>query len=118
MEVSDVKRLEAENVRLKCPLAESPLENEVTREALRKNGNCTGPSGHGAVDAGEGIVATPSARSSTDERDGAALSTPTGSQHRAAHIDRGACTASPSLRRWDDLPEAALAWRVRKLQAV
>jgi putative transposase len=39
MEVSDAKRLkalEAENARLKKLLAESILENEVTREALRK----------------------------------------------------------------------------------
>jgi putative transposase len=39
MEVSDVKRLkalEAENARLKKLLAESMLENEVSREALRK----------------------------------------------------------------------------------
>ena len=39
MDVSDTKRLkalEAENARLKKLLAESMLENEVTREALRK----------------------------------------------------------------------------------
>jgi len=39
MEVSDAKRLkalEAQNARLKKLLAESLLENEVTREALRK----------------------------------------------------------------------------------
>lgn len=39
MDVSDAKRLkalEAENARLKKLLAESVLENEVTREALRK----------------------------------------------------------------------------------
>ena len=39
MDVSDAKRLkalEAENARLKKLLAESALENEVTREALRK----------------------------------------------------------------------------------
>ena len=42
MDVSDAKRLkalealEAENTRLKKLLAESVLENEVTREALRK----------------------------------------------------------------------------------
>ena len=38
MDVSDAKRLkalEAENARLKKLLAESVLENEVTREALR-----------------------------------------------------------------------------------
>ena len=40
MDVSDAKRLKAlegENARLKKLLAESMLENEVTREALRKN---------------------------------------------------------------------------------
>ena len=39
MSVSDAKRLkelEAENSRLEKRLAESPLENEVTREALRR----------------------------------------------------------------------------------
>lgn len=39
MEVSDARRLkalESENARLKKLLAESMLENEVTREALRK----------------------------------------------------------------------------------
>ena len=39
MDVSDAKRLkalESENARLKRLLAESMLENEVTREALRK----------------------------------------------------------------------------------
>ncbi len=39
MDVSDAKRLkslESENTRLKKLLAESMLENEVTREALRK----------------------------------------------------------------------------------
>lgn len=39
MDVSDAKRLkalEAENARLKKLLAESMLENEVRREALRK----------------------------------------------------------------------------------
>jgi putative transposase len=39
MEVSDARRLktlETENARLKKLLAESMLENEVTREALRK----------------------------------------------------------------------------------
>jgi putative transposase len=39
MDVSDAKRLkalEAENARLKRLLAEAMLENEVTKEALRK----------------------------------------------------------------------------------
>ena len=40
MSVSDAKRLrelKTENARLKKLLAESVLENEITREALRKN---------------------------------------------------------------------------------
>jgi putative transposase len=64
MEVSDVRRLKSldtENARLKRLLAEAMLENEVITEALRKNGNRTGPSGLGAVDADEGTGATPSA---------------------------------------------------------
>ena len=64
MEVSDVRRLKSldtENARLKRLLAEAMLENEVMKEALRKNGNRTGPSGLGAVDADEGTVATQSA---------------------------------------------------------
>ena len=45
MDVSDAKRLKAletENARLKKLLAESLLENEVTREALRKSGERIG----------------------------------------------------------------------------
>jgi putative transposase len=45
MDVSDAKRLkslEAENARLKKLLAETMLENEVTKEALRKNGDRAG----------------------------------------------------------------------------
>ena len=64
MEVSDVRRLKSldtENARLKRLLAEAMLENEVMKEALRKNGNRTGPSGLGAVDADEGTVVTQSA---------------------------------------------------------
>jgi putative transposase len=53
MEVSDAKRLkalEAENARLKKLLAESMLENEVTREALRKKSDrCTGSTRAGAL---------------------------------------------------------------------
>lgn len=40
MSISDAKRLnelELENFRLKCLLAESMLEKEATKEALRKN---------------------------------------------------------------------------------
>ena len=47
MDVSDAKRLkalEAENAKLKKLLAESMLENEVSREALRKKGDRSGAS--------------------------------------------------------------------------
>ena len=52
MNVSDAKRLKelgAENGRLKKLLAESLLENEVTREALQKNGSRTSSSNAGAA---------------------------------------------------------------------
>ena len=54
MEVLNVKRLkslEAERARRKHLHTESLPAKEVTREALRKNRNPNGPSGHGAVDA-------------------------------------------------------------------
>ena len=77
-----LKGVEAENARIKRLLAGALLENDVTREALRKNDNGTGPSTHGAVRADEGVVAT-----------------------------------SSSLRRRDDLTEAAATWRLRELHA-
>lgn len=51
MSVSDAKRLkelESENARLKKMIAESMLEIEVTREALRKSGERALPSRAGA----------------------------------------------------------------------
>jgi len=54
MTVSEAKRLkelEAENARLKKLLEESMLENEITREALRKSGGRTGARVAGAGDA-------------------------------------------------------------------
>ena len=45
MDVADVRRLrelEGENGKLKKLLAETMLENEVTKEALRKNGDRAG----------------------------------------------------------------------------
>ena len=59
MDVSDAKRLkalEAENAKLKKLLAESMLENEVTKEALRKSGNRTGAPRSGVLDAGTRVV--------------------------------------------------------------
>jgi len=53
LSVSDAKRLkelETENRRLKKLLAESLLENEVTREVLQKSGSRTCSTGGGARD--------------------------------------------------------------------
>lgn len=58
MSVSDAKRLkelEIENTRLKKLLADALLENEVTREVLRKSGDRTGSTGGGAGDGHAGI---------------------------------------------------------------
>lgn len=53
MTVSEAKRLkelEAENARLRKLLAESMLENKITREALRESGDRTGATLAGAGD--------------------------------------------------------------------
>ena len=58
MDVSDAKRLkalEAENSGLKKLAADAMLEKEVTKEALRKNGDRTASSGARAVDAAKGL---------------------------------------------------------------
>lgn len=57
MEVSDAKRLkslDAENTRLKRLLAAALLEDQVIKEALRKNSIRTRASGHGTADTDEG----------------------------------------------------------------
>ena len=71
MSVSDAKRLKeltAENARLKKLLAESLLENEVTREVLRKNGNRTSASHVGAGHDGGRPERTARSGGGTDER--------------------------------------------------
>jgi putative transposase len=76
MEISDAKRLKAletENARLKKLLAESMLENEVTREALRKNGDRTSTSRAGAMDADAGIVGAQGSSDRGHERKRSAL---------------------------------------------
>jgi transposase-like protein len=76
MEVSDAKRLkalESENARLKKVLAESMLENEISREALRKNGDRTGATQPGAVDDQQGPDGTAQSASDRHERQRAAI---------------------------------------------
>lgn len=51
-----LKALEIENARLKRLLAESVLENEITKEALRESGDRIGSTRPGAVDAGQGAT--------------------------------------------------------------
>lgn len=83
MEVSDAKKLKAleiENARLKRLLAEAMLENEVTREALRKNGDRTAPSGARAVDTNEGLIGTPLSINCRNECERAPLSGETGQE--------------------------------------
>ena len=56
MNVSDAKRLkelETENARLKKLLAETVLENEIAKDALRKNGKRTVTAGAGAPSRGQ-----------------------------------------------------------------
>src|ERR1019366_4567123 len=100
MEVSDAKRLKAlevENARLKKLLAESMLENEVTRQALRKNSDRAGASRAGAVDAGEGTHVATLLADCKHERQRAEVSASPRSQCRPSGSYRGAGAASPVL---------------------
>ena len=76
MSVSDAKRLkelETENARLKKLLAESILENEVAREALRKNGDRIGTARAGTVWPSAGTLGAPRPAHGWHEREPAAL---------------------------------------------
>jgi putative transposase len=76
MDVSDAKLLkafESENARLKKPLAESMLENEVTVRRYERSGSRTGSAGPCAVDAKPGIVGAARAAGDAHERELSAL---------------------------------------------
>jgi hypothetical protein len=71
MSVPDAKRLkelEAENTRLKKLLAEQVFENDVIKDALRKNGDRTGAQAAGAEHGREGVERTARAEGGADER--------------------------------------------------
>ena len=120
MDVSDAKRLKAlekENARLKKLLAESMLENEVTREALRKSTDRTGSAGAGAVDDHEEVVGAAQPAGDRDERKRPALPATGRSNRRTEGANHRPGTAASPLRRGDDLPEAAAGRGTRQSQA-
>ncbi len=120
MDVADVKRLkalEAENARLKKLLAESLLEIEVTREALRKNGNRPGASRAGAVDANARTDGTTKPGDRGHERKLAAVSAEAGPERGSTGSHSGSGAAPSAIWGWDDPPEAPAGWRDRQLQA-
>lgn len=99
MNVSDARRLktlEAENTRLKKLLAETMLEQEVTREVLRG----------GAEDVRYGSLGTPFPAGDGHERQRPARSVGPGSPCVLAGGDPGDCSPPPSLRGRHDVPEA------------
>ncbi len=53
-EAKRLKELESENARLKKLLAETMLESEIVKEALKKSGSRTGKEGTGAVHGRQG----------------------------------------------------------------
>lgn len=82
MDVSDAKRLkalEAENAKLKKLLAESMLENEVTKEALQKSGDRTSSPRSGGLDAEQRLVGARGAQDRAYERERSTLPTGAGS---------------------------------------
>jgi putative transposase len=118
--VPDAKRLKAletENARVKKLLAESMLENEATREALRKSPDRTGSAGVGAVDDLEGVVGAAQPTAGWDERERPALPATGRSQRSTEGADHRAGAAASSPRRGDDLPEVAAGRRTRQPQA-
>lgn len=112
--MSDVRRLrslDTERACLKRLLAAAMLENEATKASLRKNGNHIGPSDLSAVDADEGTVVTRSALGGTP----CAISPDRIATRSCAHRSWNLRSIMPSIRRWDDLPEATSTWLVREL---
>ena len=110
MDVSDAKRLkalESENARLKKLLAEALLENEVTKEVLRKSGDRTSPTGSGAAHDAVWDERAACAAGRRHERLGIALRAQAGQQCRAAPADRGHGAAVSPVWRPDDLPQTA-----------
>jgi putative transposase len=120
MSVSDAKRLkelETENGRLKKLLADSLLENEVTREVLRKNGDCTSPARGGAGDDHARVDRAPRAGDRAHERVVAAVPARAGSERVPP---RPHCRAGPSpssVGRRHDLSETATGRRHGESQA-
>lgn len=115
MEVSDAKRLkalEAENARLKKLLAESMLENDVTREALRKSGRRTGSTRGGTLDEATRIVGAACAASRRDECEFVALSASAGSQWRGdpkvVRTDNGKEFCDRAMMTWAHERQVAL----------
>lgn len=87
MSVLDAKRLlelEGENSRLKKLLAGSVLENEVTREALRKSGECSITPGTGAPHEGMWSERASCPAGDRHERERVPLSAGAGSECEAA----------------------------------
>jgi putative transposase len=120
MDVSDARRLkalEAENAKLKKLLAEALLENEVTKEALRKNGARPGTSRAGAVDASARDDGAALSGDRRHEREFAALPAAAGPQRGSENADRHPGAAASALRRRDDPPEASAGRRACELQA-
>ena len=101
MDVSDARRLkslEVENARLKKLLADALLENEVTKEALRKSGNRPGTSRAGAVDGNARTDRTAGSDGGGHERELVALRATAGSERGASGADRRARPAPPAVR--------------------
>ncbi len=72
-EAKRLKELESENTRLKKLLAETMLENEIVKEALKKSGSRTGKTGTGAVHGRQGAESASCFAGRPDESECVAL---------------------------------------------
>lgn len=120
MSVSEAKRLkalEAENGRLKKLVAELMLETRWCVKLSKKSGESASSPRAGSLDELEGSLGACGSEGDRDERERTALSTSRRSQRRAAGKDPVFGAAASSLRRRDDLPQAATGRARRELQA-
>ncbi|ROO25618.1 transposase IS1404 [Salinisphaera japonica YTM-1] len=110
MDVSDakpLKALETKNSRLKRSLAESLLENEVTFEVLRNNGNRNSQARVGAVHEPARTQRRTFSGRGRDERERVPVSTGAGSKRVLTRRDPASGPALKALRRADDLSQAS-----------
>ena len=106
LEARRLKELKTESARLKKLLAETMLENEIAKEALRKSGKRTVTAGAGAPSDGQRVQRVSIAAPGQLEPQFIPLSARHRSQYRLESEDHRACATAPTLRCRHDLSDS------------